>query len=320
MDTKHLVDSELAPALALSPQFQFTAEVLPHIRAGLDEMIRQRQSAATTSKVVVEEHFVPGSAGAPDVRVLIFSPAKPQAGRAGYFHMHGGGYVMGSPEMFARQSEVLVGEIGCTVVSVDYRLAPDTPHPGPIEDCYAALTWFHTNAATLGVDPDRIAIGGDSAGGGLAAALGLLARDRNGPPICFQMLNYPMIDDRTAVTENPHPFAGEFVWNGEANRFGWQSLLGHAPGASEILPYAAAARAESLAGLPPTFIGVGGLDLFLEENLEFARRLLRAGVATELHVYPGAYHGFDMSSEDAAVSKQYRRDIREALKRGLSSK
>jgi acetyl esterase/lipase len=318
MDTKHLVDSELAPALEQSLRFQFSAESLPHIRAGLNDIVRQRQADAATSEVIVEERFVPGPAGAPDVRVLIFSPAKPQTGRPGYFHMHGGGYVMGTPEMFARQSQQIVGEIGCTVISVDYRLAPDTPHPGPIDDCYAALSWFHANAAALGVDPDRIAIGGDSAGGGLASALGLMARDRGGPSICFQMLNYPMIDDRTAVAEDPHPFAGEFLWNGEANHFGWESLLGHAPGASEVLPYAAAARVEDLAGLPPTFIGVGGLDLFLEENLEFARRLMRVGVATELHVYPGAYHGFDMTCEDAVVSKQYRRDVIQALKRGLS--
>lgn len=227
---------------------------------------------------------------------------------------------MGSPEMFARQSRTIVGETGCTVVSVDYRLAPDTAHPGPIEDGYAALAWFHANAAALGVDSSRIAVGGDSAGGGLAAALALLARDRGEFPICFQMLSYPMIDDRTTVNEDPHPYTGEFVWDGAANHFGWRSLLGEAPGSPGISPYAAAARAERLDGLPPAFIGVGALDLFLDEDMEYARRLLRAGVPTELHVYPGAYHGFDLSVDDAAVSKQYRRDIVQALKRALASR
>ncbi len=317
MDTKHLVDSELLPALALSPSFQLTAESLPLVRGMLNGLVLQRQGEASTSSVTFTERFIPGPEGAPDVRILIFAPEEQKGVVSGYLHMHGGGYVMGLPEMFSRQAELVVGEIGCTVIAVDYRLAPETVHPGPVEDCYAALSWFHSNAAVLGVDPSRIAIGGDSAGGGLAAALGLLARDRGELPVCFQMLGYPMVDDRIAAATEPHPYAGEFVWNADNNRFGWESLLGHAPGIGDVSPYAAAARAEDLAGLPPTFIGVGGLDLFLEENIEFARRLLRAGVPTELHVYPGAYHGFDMLSEDTAVSRQYRNDRVQALKRAL---
>jgi acetyl esterase/lipase len=201
-------------------------------------------------------------------------------------------------------------------VSVDYRLAPETPFPGPVEDCYAALVWLHEQAKLLGVDPARIAIGGESAGAGLAAALGLLARDRGKAPVAFQMLIYPMLDDRTGATSDPHPYSGEFIWTAESNRFGWASLLGGAPGGGDVSRYAAPARAENLAGLPPTFIAVGGLDLLLEEDLEFARRLTRAGVLTELHVYPGAYHAPDMAPE-ARVAQALRRDVLEAMRRAF---
>lgn len=210
----------------------------------------------------------------------------------------------------------LVTQLGCAIVSVDYRLAPETPHPGPVEDCYAALKWLYTNAADLGVDVGRLAIGGASAGGGLAAGLGLLTRDRAEVPLAFQLLIYPMLDDRTAVTTDPHPYTGEFIWTAEANHFGWSSLLGQEPGSEGVSPYAAAARAESLAGLPPTYICVGALDLFMEEDIEYARRLVRAGVPTELHLYPGAYHGFNMMP-GAQMSLAYERDYLNALRRAL---
>src|SRR5581483_5805547 len=182
--------------------------------------------------------------------------------------------------------------------------------------CYAALTWLFTHADELGVDTMRLAIGGASAGGGLAAALGLLTRDRGIVPLAFQLLIYPMLYDCTVTTTEPHPYTGEFIWTAQANRFGWRALLGQEPGGPDVSPYAAAARAESLAGLPPTFISVGALDLFLEEDLEYARRLMRAGVPTELHVYPGAYHGFNMVA-DARVTQAATRDEFTALKRVL---
>jgi acetyl esterase/lipase len=223
---------------------------------------------------------------------------------------------MGSPEMFAHRCGAIVVETGCVAVSVDYRLAPETGHPGPVEDCYAALKWFYENAGLLGVNPRKIAIGGESAGGGLAAALGLMARDRGEVPVAFQLLSYPMIEDRDAG--NPHPFTGEFIWSTASNRFGWRALLGESAGGEEVSQYAAAARAVNLEGLPPTCIGVGAIDLFLDENVAYAQRLVRAGVPTELHIYPGAYHGFDLSVETADVSKRFRRDMVDALKRALS--
>lgn len=212
--------------------------------------------------------------------------------------------------------EPLTDAVDCVVVSVEYRLAPDVPFPGPLEDCYAALTWLYTHAGALGVNPQRIAIGGGSAGGGLAASLGLLARDRGEVPVCFEVLMYPMLDDRNTRSAqevgSDHP-----VWDRAGNRFGWQCYLGREPGGEDVPDHAAPARAENVSGLPPTFIGVGELDLFLDENIEYARRLLRAGVPTELHVYPGAYHGFDVFVPAAGVSRRAREDVARALRHAL---
>jgi acetyl esterase/lipase len=224
--------------------------------------------------------------------------------------------VLGKAEQADLQAKSIASEIGCAVVSVDYRLAPEVPHPGPVEDCYAALKWLHASAGELGVDTTRLAIGGDSAGGGLTAALALLTRDRGEVPLVFQLLIYPMLDDRSVTTTDPHPYSGEYIWTAESNRFGWTALLGQEPGGPDVSPYAAAARAEKLEGLPATFIGVGTLDLFLEEDLEYARRLIRAGVPTELHVYPGAFHGFPMAAH-AQVAQMFEQDQLNALKRAL---
>jgi acetyl esterase/lipase len=199
---------------------------------------------------------------------------------------------------------------------VEYRLAPETVAPGALEDCYAALRWLHTAADEISVDRTRIAIGGESAGGGLAAALALLARDRGELPICFQLLIYPMLDDRTVTAEARNPFTGQFVWTPSANRFGWTALLGHEPGVADVSPYAAAARASDLSGLPPAYICVGALDLFVDEDIAYAKRLLRAGVPTELHIFPGAYHAFEMAV-DAAVTVAAQRERRTALARAF---
>ncbi len=267
--------------------------------------------------IAVTERHVPGPDGAPDVRVLVYLPKHAPRPLPALLWIHGGGFVIGGADQDDVQVKRIVDQIGCAAVSVDYRLAPETPHPGPVEDCYAALKWLHANAAELGVDANRIAIGGASAGGGLSATLSLLTRDRAEVPLVFQLLIYPMLDDRT-VTADPHPYTGEFIWTRDANHFGWSALLGQEPGSDGVSPYAAAARAESVAGLPPTYICVGALDLFLEEDMEYARRLMREGVPTELHVYPGAYHGFNLAAE-AQVSQAYVRDFVAALRRALRS-
>jgi acetyl esterase/lipase len=266
--------------------------------------------------VSVSERRVPGPEGAPDVRVLVYLPRNVAAPLSALLWIHGGGYVLGKAEQADLQAKSIASEIGCAVVSVDYRLAPEVPHPGPVEDCYAALKWLHASAGELGVDTTRLAIGGDSAGGGLTAALALLTRDRGEVPLVFQLLIYPMLDDRSVTTTDPHPYTGEYIWTAESNRFGWTALLGQEPGGPDVSPYAAAARAEKLEGLPATFIGVGTLDLFLEEDLEYARRLIRAGVPTELHVYPGAFHGFPMAAH-AQVAQMFEQDQLNALKRAL---
>jgi triacylglycerol lipase len=230
-------------------------------------------------------------------------------------HIHGGGYVIGSALMSVMSNQRTAADAGCLVVSVDYRLAPETRHPGPVEDCWAGLRWLHDQAGELGVDPARIAVMGESAGGGLAATLALMARDRGGAPIAHQHLIYPMLDDRTGEGDS-HPFAGEFVWTPESNRFGWASLLGPEAGSENVAAYGAAARAADLSGLPSTYLAVGALDLFVDEDIDYARRLIRAGVPTELHVYPGAFHGFDIAV-DATVTKTAYRNSLAALRRAL---
>ncbi len=317
MTTKHLVDTELLGVLDVLPELVFTEESLPLVRTAAAEMFAQQRALLPVyENIEVTERFVPGPEGAPDVRVLVYIPKDRPHPLPALLWIHGGGYIIGSADQDDAQVKGIVNDVGCAAVSVDYRLAPETAHPGPVEDCYAALKWLHGNADELDVNPDRIAIGGASAGGGLAAALGLLTRDRGEIPLALQLLIYPMLDDRTVTAEDPHPYVGEFVWNPAANYFGWRALLGQEPGSEGVSPYAAAARAENLAGLPPTFINVGALDLFLEEDLEYARRLLREGIATEVHVYPSAFHGFNMAM-GATLANMFNRDCNDALRRAL---
>ena len=313
MTTRHLVDPELVALLDQIPATVLTNETLRQIRAMSS---RASVDLPQFSALSVSERFIPGPEGAPNVRVLVYLPTSVQGVVPVLLWIHGGGYIMGSADAEDLTVKSIVSALGCAAVSVDYRLAPEMSHPGPVEDCYAALQWLSTHANELGIDPKRIAVGGSSAGGGLAAALALLTRDRGEVSLAFQFLLAPMLDDRTCTLANPHPYTGEFIWTPEANCFGWSSLLGQEPGGPDVSPYAAAARAEHLEGLPATFLYVGALDLFLEEDLEYARRLMRAGVPTELHVYPGAYHGFRMVA-DAQVTQAAERDLLAALKRAL---
>lgn len=313
MSSRHLVDPELLPTLDLMPTVALSAELLPKLRA--------REGAlplppVTPNDVTRRDVSVPGPAGAPDIGLVIYTP--PGDGPFPcIYHIHGGGYVSGSAGILEFMHRPLAETLNCVIVSVDYRLAPETPFPGAIEDCYSGLAWTHAHAAELNLDAGRIGAMGESAGGGLAAALALLARDRGGPALAFQILTYPMLDDRTCVDE-PHPYAGEFLWTPHNNRFGWSALLGQAPGGADISPYAAPARASDLAGLPATFLMTGELDLFVDENIDYARRLVRAGVPTELHIYPGAFHGFD-AWPAARVAEQARRDRLDALRRLLNT-
>lgn len=302
--SRHLLAPELAPALDYFPQLDFSAGMAP-FREGFEARATPPLPAALEAVECVER-TIPGAAGAPDVRVLHYTPpGQADALRPALLHMHGGGYVLGDPELNDASNRATALELGCVVVSVDYRLAPETVWPGALEDCYAALCWLHANAAALGVDPTRIAIAGESAGGGHAAALAIHARDCGGPAICFQLLDSPMLDDRTGSGVDPHPWCGEFVWTAEKNRFGWSALLGCEAGSDAVPDRAVPARAADLSRLPATFVSVGALDLFLEEDMEFARRLTRAGVPVELHVIPGAYHGFGLAQGSPQVEQAW---------------
>jgi triacylglycerol lipase len=311
MDSQHLVDPELAPFLDMFPSMMLSRDNLDEVRNRVLPLPPIEESG-----VDLERIMAPGPEGAPEIMLHVYRPRAAPRPSPCIYHIHGGGYVVGKASDLEPVHRPLAASLGCAIVSVDYRLAPETPFPGPVEDCYAGLAWTFANATALGLDAARIGVMGESAGGGLAAALALLARDRGAYRLAFQHLIYPMIDDRTC-TRDPHPFAGEFLWHAHNNRFGWTSLLGHAPGGEGVSPYAAPARATDLAGLPPGFISTGALDLFLEEDIDYARRLLRAGVPVELHVYPGAFHAFDMM-EDATVAAQARRDSRAALARFLA--
>lgn len=299
--TRHLIDPELLPALEMfPPQHVFSEDSIAGLRSMITQALSALAGAPLPPGLVRSEVFIPGPAGAPDVRALLYRPIAAEGLKPAILHIHGGGYLIGSPEINDARNRQLAIDLGVVILSVDYRLAPETRYPGALEDCYAALLWLQEQAEDLQLDRRRIALLGESAGGGLAAALALYARDRGEVAPIFQQLIAPMIDDRTAVRDDLDPHLGEFTWSQAANAFGWRALLGRDPGGPDIPAYAAAARAEALAGLPPTYIGVGALDLFVEEDMEYARRLVRAGVPVELHVLPGAFHGFELGAMTGA--------------------
>ena len=239
-----------------------------------------------------EVRTVAGRDGRPDVRVHLYQRPDRPAGSGVLYWIHGGGFVIGTPEMGHEFCTRVADELNVLVVSVDYRLAPENPFPEGIEDCYTGLWWVRQHARELGIDPTRIAVGGDSAGGGLAACLAQLALDRGEVDLCFQLLVYPMLDDRTVLRVD-HSGTGEFIWTPASNRFGWTSYLGRPPSSESPPPYAAGGRRRDLSGLPPAWIGVGDIDLFYSEDVAYAAQLVATGVPCELLVVPGMYHAAD---------------------------
>jgi len=266
--------------------------------------------------VRLSEHLVPGGEGAPDVPVFVLEPTGPVSEqRPALVWIHGGGFVLGDAREPLPFLQKVVQETGAVAVSVQYRLAPETPFPGPLDDVQAALDWLLDEADGLNVDPDRIAICGQSAGGALAAGLALRMRDEGRPPLAFQLLDIPVLDDR-AVTESARVYTDTLVWNRRNAGLGWKAYLGTC--IEPVSVYAAPARADNLHGLPPTFISVTQYDPLRDEGIEYARRLAQANVRTELHLYPGTFHGSSRAVPAAAVSIQQDTDLRQALVRALA--
>jgi acetyl esterase/lipase len=239
------------------------------------------------------------------VRVLLYDWPDRVRPSGALLWIHGGGMILGTPEQGDQMCAQFANDAGVLVVSVDYRLAPEDPFPAGLDDCCTALQWIHDEAATLGIDPARVAVGGDSAGGGLAAAVCQRALDAGGPPIAFQLLEYPMLDDRTVLRTELDP-DGVYLWSPASNRFAWTAYLGRPPADGPPPPYAAPARREDLSELPPAWVGVGDLDLFFDEDVDYARRLDDAGVPCELHVEPGLWHGADSMVRAADTSRRFR--------------
>lgn len=312
MTSLHLVEPAFHPLIEAYPVITLSHQNLADFRARLVAV-----PSAHDYGVTLETMTVPGPQGSPCILVHSYRPRGAGGMLPCIYAIHGGGYITGFAQVMDFVYRPLAAAMGCALIAVDYRLAPETVFPGAIEDCYAGLTWTIQHAGHLGIDAARLGVMGESAGGGLAAALALLVRDRGELQLAFQHLIYPMLDDRTGSTAERHPSAGEFVWSPQNNRFAWAALLGHEPGIEGVSPYAAPARASDLTGLPPAFLSCGTLDLFAEEGIEYARRLIHSGVPTELHVYPRAIHGFDLVPgnplADAAV-----RDSRAALARFLA--
>jgi acetyl esterase/lipase len=266
----------------------------------------------STDLVARAEHLVPGD---PPIPVRTHRAKAATGLLPCIFSIHGGGFIIGSYDMDDHRFESWCTQSGVMGVSVDYRLAPEVPYPGPLDDCHRALRWTIDHADELGIDRTRIGVYGPSAGGGLAAGLALLVRDRGESPLAFQLLESPMLDDRQQSPSSR--VEGLPVWSRDANQFGWRSYLGDQYGRDDVPHYAAPARATDLAGLPPSYVSVGAVDGFRDEDVDYALRLNRAGVPTELHVYPGAPHGYQMFV-DAPVTRQSERDSDEWLARVLA--
>jgi len=297
------IDPELCAALvAMSDDSQprLTLDNIPALRAARIQATDEELGRG--GAVDLEERQIPGPAGAPELSVLILRPARGQGPWPGVYHIHGGGMIMGTRRTGTPEMARWVDEVGVVAVSVEYRLAPENPHPAPVEDCYAGLAWTAGHAGELGIDPSRLVIAGASAGGGLAAGTALMARDRGGPALTHQILMCPMLDDR-GVTPSSQELDGEGSWDRHDNLVGWTALLGDSRGGPDVSPYAAPARAADLAGLPAAFIDVGSVETFRDEDIDYAARLSRAGVPVEFHLWPGGFHGFELLAPDAALTR-----------------
>jgi acetyl esterase/lipase len=308
-------DPGLAPWAPIFGQLSFAD--IPGARAGETDLLAVLPPYDPPVPLDIDELMIPGPEGAPQVRVRRYRPTEPRGPLPALVYFHGGGFVVGSLDLYDADCRRIAAEVGAVVVSVDYRLAPEHPFPAPLEDCYAALTWVAEHAVELGVDPDRIAVGGESAGGGLAAGVALLARDRGGPQLCLQLLGIPELDDRME-SESMRTLGADSpittIANGEIS---WDSYLGAGVrGTDQVSAYAAPARAADLAGLPPALVTAYELDALRDEDIAYAQRLMASGVPTELHVYPGAFHACTWLST-VGICQTILGDLVESLRRRL---
>ncbi|MEU1185353.1 alpha/beta hydrolase [Streptomyces sp. NPDC005820] len=298
-------DPELAAALEIllaRLPGSFDAERIRELRAGMGAATPSDEQLSCAGFFEVEDRLAPGPDGGPDVPLLVCRPAKATGPRPVFYFAHGGGMVIGNNRVGVEVVLDWARQLDAVVVSVEYRLAPENPHPAPVEDVYAGLVWVAGHAAEIGGDPGRIIVAGTSAGGGLAAASALLARDRKGPQLLGQVLMCPMLDDRND-TPSAVQMTGLGVWDRTANEQGWSALLGERRGTPEVPAHAAPARAEDLSGLPPAFLDVGSAETFRDEVVAYASRIWRSGGVAELHVWPGGFHGFDTLMPQAALSQ-----------------
>lgn len=311
---KNRVDPSLLPGLEMFQDIDLKPEFLPSIREGLDQMYSPLPQDDSLS---IYNETIAGPDGDP-LQLRIYQPADRDDELPALLWIHGGGYVLGTVESNDASCAEFVKEAGCVVVSVDYRLAPEHPYPAPLEDCYTALKWVAENVETLNIDGDRIGVAGASAGGGLTAALTLLARDRGYPSVHFQMPLYPMIDDRNN-TPSAEEIKEGMVWNQKTNEDGWKMYLGSLHGTDKVPSYAAPARETDYSRLPSTYTCVGQLDPFRSETMTYVTKLAEACVDVEFHLFPGAYHGFEGFNPDAEIAVRAKAGYIQALKRGLHS-
>jgi acetyl esterase/lipase len=307
-----IIHPELQKLADKFPSFTFSRRNIRFLRFMMNFMLPGKHP----KDVSTENIYIPGRSDKSKIRLRMYRPRTLNGSAPAVVWLHGGGYVFGKPEQNDANCIQYVQEAGVIVFSVDYRYAPEHPFPSALEDCYDALMWVKSNAARYKVNESRIAIAGESGGGGLAAALVQMAVDRNEIKPAFQLLIYPMLDDRSAI---PKDRADQtyLIWNLESNRFGWESYLGRKCGEVDVLPYSVPARREDLSALPPAWIGVGSLDLFHDEDVAYAQCLQECGVPCELEVVQGAFHGFDVAGPQLNVVRDFRRSQINALKKYL---
>ncbi|GAA1660320.1 alpha/beta hydrolase [Fodinicola feengrottensis] len=310
-------DPELRPWVEMLPKIDIANLDLAALRSGGIPQLFTQHTYEPTQPLEIRNLTIPGPDGGPDVPVRVYAPAEHGGDLPGLVYIHGGGFILGSLDQVDPLGQRLADQLSMVVVSVDYRLAPENRFPAGLEDCYAALLWTAAKAADLGIDPTRLGVGGDSAGGGLAAATALLARDRGGPAIKAQILGVPELDDRL-TTPSMVAYTDTPLWNRPNATASWRFYLPEEvePGGDAVSEYAAPARAKDLSGLPPAYVSVCEFDPLRDEGMIYAQRLVQAGVATELHLYPGTFHGSGMIV-DATISKRMAADTIEYYRRAL---